>query len=202
MPTVVGIWNNALDLLGHMSVNDLNGTSDVSRKLASLWAEVPATILEEANWNSAMTRTKLSRLEEVPSHGHAYFYSLPNDVARICWMNDSGIQNEPFENWSEEQGKIATDAETIYLWYIAKGAETNPGKWQQCLADYVSSEMAVRAAPRFAPKLLAGIMDERDRRMRRAKAIDGKNHPPRRHPPGRMVRARLGGLRGSTEQGR
>lgn len=202
MPTDVGIWNDALSLMGLMPVNDLNGTSDSSRQLADQWTRVPASILEEADWNSAITRVALGRLDATPAHGYAYFYQLPNDVARICYLNDTGLEDEPFERWRDEQGKIATDAEAVYLWYVAKETLTNPGRWQQCLADYVSAEMAVRCAPRLAPKLLGGIMEERDRRMRRAKAIDAKNNPPHRHRPGRMVRARLGGLRGSTEQGR
>jgi hypothetical protein len=202
MPTVIGIWNDALALLGQMPVNDITGTSDASRHLADQWTRVPNAILEEADWNSAITRVALSRLAEVPGHGHGYFYQLPYDLARICYLNDTGLEDDPFEAWRMEKDRIVTDADTIYLWYVSKEAQTNPAKWQYVLADYVSAEMAVRCAPRLAPKLLSGIMEIRDERRRKAKAIDGKNNPPHRHRPGRMVRARLGGLRGSTEQGR
>lgn len=201
MPSVLGIWNEALALLGLMPLSDLNGTSDAARQMGDLWTRVPAAILEEADWNSAMTRVALGRLDETPAHGYAYFYQMPSDVVRIVYLNDTGDEDDPFEAWQEEQGKIATGAEAVYLWYISNEGQINPGKWQQVLADYVAAEMAARAAGRLAPKLLAGVMDERNRRQRMAKAIDGKNNPPRRHRPGRWARARLGGIRGS-EHGR
>lgn len=202
MPTKIGIWNEALAILGRQPLTSTTATDDASRQLTDLWTRVPTAVLEEQSWNSCIERVRLARLDDVPAHGYDYYYQMPSSWARIIQVNDTGEEDSPFETWKQEGEKIATNASAIYLWFVATTTIDNPANWSQALADYVAAEMAKRAAPRLAPGMLDHAESERKRRRKLAMALDAKNNRPTRHAPGRWVRARLGGIRNATEQGR
>jgi hypothetical protein len=202
MPTKIGVWNEAIAILGRQPLTSTTATDDASRQLADLWTRVPTAVLEEADWNSCIERVRLARLDATPAHGYDYYYQMPTNWLRIVQVNDSGEEDSPFENWKQEAERIATNAEAIYLWFVASTSIDNPADWSQALADYVSGVMAHRAAPRLAPGMVDYAGSEMKRRRKLAMALDAKNNRPRRHVPGRWVRARLGGIRNATEQGR
>lgn len=202
MPTKVGIWNEALTVLGRSLVNNDEATGEVGRLFTNLWERVPNAVLEEYDWNSAIVRIEIQRLDETPAHGYDYYFQMPNDWAKIVQLNDTGEERDPFEDWREEQGKIATNAERLYLWYVSEASVDSIGRWSQALADYVAAEMAVRGAPLLAPKLLEFALDNRKRKRRLAMSLDARSNPPKRHTPGTWVRSRLGGIRNATESGR
>lgn len=202
MATKLGIWNEALGILGRMPVSDTGATDEPGRVLTDLWTRVPQMCLEANNWNSAIERVQLQQTDTPPAFGYEYFYQLPRDWSRICRVNTTGDEREVFEDWAEEQDKIGTNASTIYLWYISSQVDNRVGKWSQALADYVAAEMAVRAAPRLGPKLMEYAIDERKRRRRFAMSTDAQMAPPKRFTPGSWVKSRLGGIRTFTDQSR
>ena len=203
MPTKIGIWNEALAILGRQPVSTIDPVDDATRALADHWTRVPDAVLEEQNWNSSIRRVQLQRLADGPTHGYRYFYQMPRDWMRIVELNDTGGERDVFEAWRQENDKIATDADQIYLWYVASALQDEAiGRWSQALADYVSAKLALRMVPRFAPKSMADAAALEKKRRRLAMALDAMANPPKRHTPGMWSRSRLGGIRNETDQGR
>lgn len=202
MPTKLGIWNEALALLGRSPASTTDTVDDATRALADHWSRVPDAVLEEQNWNSAIRRVELARMDETPAHGYAYFYRMPRDWMRIVELNDTGGERDVFEAWRQENDRIATDAEQIYLWYVSSASTDDLGRWSQALADYISAELALRMAPRFAPKSLEDLAVMKKKRRRLAMSLDAQMNPPKKHTPGTWSRSRLGGIRNETDQGR
>lgn len=200
MPTQLSVWNEAVGLLGRTPRTTVDGTDDLSLMLADLWTRVPAAIFEEADWNCAILREKLQRLDETPTMGYDYLYQLPRYLVRIVNVNDSGVEHDDFERWEQEGRKIASSAETLYCWFVSKTVVATPGTWTQNLADYIGAEMAVRAAPKHAKDYLADCKETRDKRRKLAMALDARMGPPRRLRPGRWVAARLAGGGVNAEQ--
>lgn len=201
MPTKLSVWNEALSILGRAPINDPEEASETTRVLADHWSRSPTMVFEEATWNCAVRRVALQRSATAPTFGYLYYYPLPADCSRIITVSDSGNEGDAFEAWTEEAGKIATDATTLYLVYVKAGVIDTPGAWTQALADYISADIAERAAPRLASDKLEHAMGMRKRRRKHALAQDAMRSPPRRLAHGQWVSARLGNIRNS-EQGR
>lgn len=200
--TKLSVYNDALGILGKPAMSDVDEATESRRVMADHWPRTTETVFEEADWNCAIVREELTRLAETPTFGREYFYKLPAACVRIVQVSDTGDEMTPFESWREEQSRIVTDAEAIYLWYVSSTKIGTPGAWTQNLAGYVAADLAMRAAPRLAHDAIDWAKEERKRRRKLALALDARAAPPKRHTPGRWAQSRLGGIRFNPEQGR
>lgn len=199
MPTETTLVNSALRLLGLPVVSDAAEETTRARELRAALPEAVLSCLSETAWNHAESLSSLALLAEVPAAMYAYYYQLPADFVRMNWISAVGRKDSPLHAFRNQDGRIATDASTVYLAYVSNTYAARIGSWPQPFADYVSAEMAKRTQPTLAPGEghAQRLAEEWKRAKSNAVAFDAAQNPIEPNPPGRWSTARLGGSRTS-----
>jgi hypothetical protein len=129
------IANQALKALGSKLINNMSdGTPNASFCSQFMGAAVD-TILSEEDWGAVTSRASLNQLAETPAFGPAYYYQMPNDYVRLISI-DTGE-----EAFTVEGDRIATDAQTVDLVYVARPAD--PAKLTPYLRTAIAAQLAL-----------------------------------------------------------
>lgn len=201
MPTKLSVFNDALGMLGQTVLDDADQTGEDGDTLRGHWTATVEYCHEKTGWNFAKTREELARSGTTPDHGYDYYYTLPATLMRLIYITQSGLPHDPLLDYENEDGKIATDAETVYITYVSSATVTTPGDWTNAFAHYVAAELARRAAPKINPSKEEKIDKEVRRAMSDAIGFDATQEPPKRRPMGSWSLAARG-LGTNNEQGR
>lgn len=202
MTTQLEVFNGALTILGEPPLTTPNVKSEAGRLLRDRWKPAVDHVFEQGDWNFAELRAVLSRVSPAPAFGYEYYYGLPGDLASITFVSQSGMEGDEYLDWSEEGGKIATNATTLYIKYISYSFKDRLGAWTQSFADYVAADLAVRVAPKLNSSALGEAMKIREDARKSALNVDVRRTAVKRPRPGRWATAARWGGRRSSEQGR
>ena len=200
MASKLGCFNGALGLLTQPTLTTPNPSpsTEASRLLNDNWQSTVEWCFEQGDWDFAIERDELSRLATAPAWGYTYYYNLPADVLRIVAASESGLIDDRLLRYKVENGKVATDAATLYLAWVSSNAIDTPGKWSESFARFVAAELALRCI-----KLNIGsaqvIDQERKRAMKLALGVDAVQGPPSLNRPGRWARSIRGRFRNSEQ---
>ena len=196
------IFNLAAIAMGEPPLQSVNESSEVGRTLNALWTGTVAYCIEAYSWNFLEVRCELSRSATSPAWGYQYFYELPGDCERILTITQTGLEDDKdFRDWREESGLIATDADTLYLRYVSSKKKEMPGAWSETFAQWVASELALRACPKINAKAADTIKLANKRLRSEARRNDAANNAARPLRAGTWSRAPIRG-RSNLEQGR
>lgn len=201
MPTKLSVFNEALRLLGQPLMSNPDSTGEDGRQMRDAYVGAVNWCFEQGSWNFAIVRQQLARDAAVPSWGYKYYYQLPPDYRRTVEISETGYPGSALLAFEVEDGKIATNAEMVYLKYISSELLTlTPGEWSQSFSDYVSAVLALRTCP----KLNANAMNEVNAAVKSYRLIalanDAIQSPPQRRQPGAFVQA-IRGNRNSYQRG-
>jgi len=196
MTTKLKVYNNCLDLLGEPPATSTEDTSKWVKRITNAYDDVVDGLLEDHSWNFAMTVKQLAVVTPTLV-GFTYTFNKPTKCKRIIKVDNSTDPRGIGIEYDDRQGKILTNSETSYIWYVDGTWKDNEGSWSQKFADFVAAKIADRIYP---------ITDEsnstRDRiekqllrRGRDAKAWDATSKREWPIPPGRYERARTAGIR-------
>lgn len=202
MTTQLEVFNGALGILGEPPLTTPSAKTEAGRILRDRWRAAVDYVFEQGDWNFAELRAQLSQVSPPPAFGYQYYYGLPGDLANITFVSQSGIEGDDYLDWSEEAGKIATNASTLYIKYVSYAYKERMGAWTQSFADYVSADLAVRAAPKLNSSALPDAMKARELARKSALNVDVRRTAVKRPRPGRWATAARWGGRRSSEQGR
>lgn len=133
----VSICNYALTKIGAQTIISLSDDSEQARKCASIYTRVRDRLLRCHPWNFAIKRDTLALLSETPDWGYAYFYALPTDLLRY-------IDNSNDDEVRIEENKLATDATSMEIRYIAKN--TDPSTYSASFVEAFASALAAELA--------------------------------------------------------
>lgn len=191
MPSKLDVMNFALTILEEPPLVSPDQAGHAAIILRANYESAVAKCLEKAPWNFGVTRVQLTRLSETPAFSYTYYYAKPADCMRILSCHDIGYDTDGFTDWRDEDGKIASNAETMYMRYVRRDLSTNPGAWPQCFADYVSADLAVRVGPRIKTGDFNYQVAKDSLEMREgdALAFDAAQSPPKRWNQGRWLRS-------------
>lgn len=209
MADKLGVYNEALSMMREPNLvtleeNDDSENSRVIRKLNAVYRPAVKACLEAGNWNHAEKMAWLQLVDETPVEVWSYYYAKPSGWLRTCFISETGILDDPLHDYRDIDGKIAANASRVFMRYVSDHVIDLQGRWPQHFADYVSAEMAVRAAPDLvsaSAEFMREIKSERKRAMGNSLALDAMNNPPDRLGRGRWARAGRGG-RGGILTGR
>lgn len=105
--------NNALRLVGHTTIDDIDSTSnETAITCKQLLASCRLYMLRDNTWNRAKKRVTLSADPTVPAFGFNYRYALPSDCLKVIETNDDGY------GFAVEGQYLLTDAPTLSIRYI------------------------------------------------------------------------------------
>ena len=188
-------WQAAARLLGMTSPTSDTPSNELTRAFNEAWDGAVLSCLEVGDWDFARKRDELSRVLPAPAFGWDYYYSIPADSKRLVYVSQSGQPKDPLLSYEIEEGKIATNATTLYAIWISSTAKDTPGRWSQNFADYVAAKLA-----KSCLKLNPGAAEEVDRELKRTKpaaeGIDAVQNAPAQRRMGQWASAnRRGGWR-------
>jgi hypothetical protein len=195
MASDVTICNVALRKTGSERIASLTQGSKNANSCNDLYASYRDDLLRKHPWNFAMARVKLARETAAPAFGYDYQYTLPADHLRTVQVsnNDAGVGTVDHQ---EEEGRIRTSAEDVYLRYVRRVTDANemPPDFQEALACKMAVTQAVDLTD--SRTLSEQIAGEARIALITAKSTDALSNQPERRRVGSWVTSRSG-LRGT-----
>ena len=123
MATRLGIYNEALRLLGSRQLANLEENRESRRLLDAAWdANAHDSWLEQADWNFALKSTKISSDPSFArTWGYANAYNQPLDMVRPAGIYADEYMKVPIRDYSDE-GKFwfLESVEAIYVQYVSR----------------------------------------------------------------------------------
>lgn len=196
MASRLGVYNEALRLLGERRLASLSEDREARRLLDSAWdANAHDSWLEEASWNFALRAVKIGYDSGWDAEwGQSYAFEQPSDMVRMTGIYIDEYMRVPLRDYLDEKGYWITDMVTeLYVQYVSNDASYGGdlGLWPASFAKYVSAFLAREIAPNLKNDVdLKSIDEEYKRRERDAKSKDGLKNPSKRFPTGSWVNSR------------
>jgi hypothetical protein len=196
--------NLAIAMLGQTELESPDDGGELGEKLRAQWDAAVEIAFEKGSWDCAKVRRILGRSGETPLFGYRYYYTVPPEMTRILSVSDTTDDpDNEFLAWEGEPGKIATNAEALYVTGVSRQQFNIVGRWSHSMARYVATELALLAAPKINPPAAEGIGKERKKALSDATGLDAVQGPRKRPRMGDWSRAARGyGRGGGGEQGR
>ena len=145
MASIVGVCNAALQLIKNSKqITSLEQGTKEANACEIIFDEMRDATLEVHNWNFATKRVKLAQLTDTPEFEWDYAYQLPSDFLRVVSVhnNSTGRDRIPYKI---ENGEILSDAEDLFLRYVARVEDPNlmPATFRLARSKILASRLAV-----------------------------------------------------------
>ncbi len=112
--TAVDIANLSLAMMGVKPIMAFTDDTLTAQVLNQLYVPDVKYCLSLFDWNFALKKISLSRLQET-DNVYSYVYQEPVDVLRISKIRDA---NDEVVEYVERGGKIYTNTSPVYLYYV------------------------------------------------------------------------------------
>lgn len=200
MPTQATIFKNALRLAGEPSNVGVDSDKKIVRAMVGAWDDVVGDAFEEHSWNAFKSLQQLTQVTPaVP--GWAFTFNAPAGCKRIIKVSNYTDEDREGIDYSYQAGKILTNDEQTFCWFVDGAYLTQIGGWPQSFANYIGALLADEAYPindegdSTRSRINDAVLDRRSK----AKSFDASTDPVVRGQRGTYVRARSnwrpGGLR-------
>lgn len=194
MASEVGIANAALQLIKNSkTISAFDEGTKEANAVDIIYDEMRDVLLDMHTWNFAVKRLKLSRLASTPAFEWDYEYQLPSDFIRVVSVHNNSDARDRLP-YKIEGGKILTDAQDVYLRYIARIEDPNemPPTFRSALSKLLASRLAVTLAQSTAlSKEMYGQFIDED--LPTAKSVDAVQDHPEQLPESSWITERYGG---------
>jgi hypothetical protein len=191
MPTQATVIKNALRLAGEPSNVGIDSDKKIVREMLGAYDDVVKAAFESHNWNNFKTLQQLTQVTPaVP--GWDYTFNVPASFARVIHVSNLTREDLPGIEYGFQAGKILTNYETTYLWFVDRTYEAQVGGWPQTFANMISALIANETYPinDEADATRQRIGTELVERTNLAKSYDASTDPVMRAPVGSYVTAR------------
>ena len=165
----IEICNQALLLLGAVTINDFTESSDMARLCSNLYAPSRNAVLRLHPWNFAVTRVQLAPEAAAPAFGFGYSFVIPPDCERILEVSE--------DTYKIERRKILCDSSVLNLKYIFRNTAVTEydSLFIDALAAYLAFKMAYPITKSNETKKV--MFDTFKSIFPMAKNIDGQEEP-------------------------
>ena len=195
MADQVGIANTALRRLAANPIVSFADGTKSANCVNAFYEETRDDLLRAHAWNFATTRVKLAQLSADPAFGFDHAYGLPADWVRTVSVhdNDAGVGSIVFkEETQDDQNVLLSDAEDVYLRYVAKITDPNcmPPDFRRALSRALATAMALDLS---GSNTIRDACDtEATKLLLRAKSADALGSSPEQRPRGSWATSRGG----------
>jgi len=199
----VSIVNTALQLIKHSKqITSLTSGTKEANAAELIYDEMRDFCLDLHHWNFATRRVKLAQLaeDEAPAFQWDHAYQLPADFIRVISVHehDHGEDQIPYRI---EGFRIVTDADDVYLRYVARIEDPNkmPPTFRRALSKLIAAQLAtaLSSSVSLSKELFTQFHDQD---LPFAKSVDAIQNMADQLPESDFIMARFGG-RASYEPG-
>lgn len=191
MPTQATVFKNALRLAGEPSNVGIDSDKKIVREMVGAYDDVVKAAFESHNWNAFKSLQQLTQTTPaVP--GWDYTFNVPAAFARVIHVSNLTREDLPPIEYGFQAGKILTNYETTWLWFVDRTYEAQVGGWPQTFANMIGALLADETYPindegdSTRQRINAAVMD----RTNLAKSYDASTDPVMRQPVSGYVVAR------------
>ncbi len=202
----LGMYNQALYLLGERSLASLTENREPRRVLDAIWPGAIKYCLEQGQWKFAMRTSKLTYSTDLaPVFGYKRGFEKPTDCVRVSSLCSDEYMKMPLLHYVEEAGWWFSDLDEIYVSYVSNHADfgNDYANWPETFAKfaalYIASESGLRITQ--SERTLAKIEKDLKSAKRDALSKDAMQGPTRFMPQGSWVSSRYGNRRSSWDRG-
>lgn len=197
------IANMALTLCGAARIMDLADNQKPAKAISAVYAIVRDASLAVANWRFAMTRFNPA-VSTAPLFGWTYAYVIPEEILRLVEVRDVFVGmptlgpalNSPVPQFFEmEEGRRLLTNFTAPLNCRGVKRITSEGQFDPLFTDYFAHALAVAVwedVSRKSSTKKQDIENERDKKLRVAKNLNGTLEPPEELPDDAWLLSRVG----------
>ena len=198
--TQLGLYNEALRLVGERRLASLTENREPRRVLDDIWNDDAINFcLEQGYWNFAMRAVQIDASATEPAFGYTFAFDKPNDLIRTAGVCEDEYLNVPLTNMLEETGFWFANIDPIYVRYISN-ADTYGNdftRWPTTFAKFVAAYLASEAVLTLTQsadkqKTIFALMSQR---LKDARSKDAMNDPTAFMPQGSWSASRRGGSR-------
>jgi hypothetical protein len=195
MATKLGVYNDALELIGERSLSSVSENREPRRVLDGRYDSALNYCLEAGYWNFAMRSVEFTADTVVePPFGFTYAFEKPSDWIRTAALSDSETFMTPLRHYVDEGDYWFADITPIYVRYVSNGATygLDLTRWPETFTRYVVAHLAAEICERLTQNSskLEELRRLEKRRLADAKAKDAINDPVGRVPTGSWVLSR------------
>lgn len=193
----VDIMNAALIKVGEKRITARDEGTVQANACAERYDDLRDLLLRGHEWSFATRRTSLARSIITPDHEFQYQFPLPTDWLRTIKVSSTTLGNTNvvyrMASHPTDLRVLLTDAENLYLTYVAKITDTSlmPADFREALACRLASDLASRL------KQSNSLMEMLDRQaefaLMAAKSADDIEDFPVERPAGSWVTSRRQG---------
>jgi hypothetical protein len=173
MPSPVDICNRALSRVGAARITSLGDNTKQARACNSAYPIVRDEVLRAHPWNSAISRTSLSKLSDAPDFGYDAQYQLPADCLRVVEVYDTKLP------WVVE-GRVLLSSEStpLYIRYVKREEDT--AQFDSMLVSAIASRLAVELCEELTQSNTKRerALTEYEAILARARLADGQEQSP------------------------
>ena len=196
MASEVGICNIALQLIKHSKqITSLTSGTKEANACEIVYDELRDLCLDMHHWNFATRRVELAQLaaDQAPAFEWDHAYGLPADFIRVISVhaNAHGDDNIPYKI---EGDQILTDADELYLRYVARVEDPNkmPPTFRRALSKIIAAQLAtaLSQSTSLGKELFAQFHDQD---LPFAKSTDAIQNYADQLPESDFIMARFGG---------
>lgn len=204
MATQLGLYNQALSLIGERGLNPSTGlTENVPSRYAldDIYTGPPTLTdrcLSKGLWRFAQRTQSLSESgSSTPSPGYTYAFDRPSDFIRVIGIWTDTTRSMPLRDYVVEGAVWSANITPIIVAYVSNGASYGGAlaSWPADFTDYAAAVLGRRACPRIKAGALEDLKKEEARALADALAHSAMEGPKSVPPLGTWSRARLGSPR-------
>lgn len=202
--TKLGIFNDALQILGERALASISENVSSRRDLDSAWDKGAVTdggpiyCLEQGYWNFGSRASALSYSPSVePPFGYLRAFDKPTDWVRTVSVAADPYFQFPMTQYNDEAGFWFSDYDILYVKYVSKDASygMNLAAWPMSFEDFVALYLADSVCERIvqSASMTEKIHKDWKEAKHMANGIDGTNKPTQMIPMGQWAGARQAG---------
>jgi len=203
----LGLYNQALYLLGERSLASLTENREPRRILDVVWRGAVKFCLEQGQWKFALRTSKLTYSTDViPTFGYSRAFERPTDCVHLSKMCSDEYLQTPLLRYVEEAGWWFADLDDIYVSYVSDSLDfgNDYASWPETFSTYVATYLAAQSGLRInqSERTVEKLEKELKKVKRDALSKDAMQGSTQFLPTGSWVTSRRGGRSGSDRGSR
>jgi len=197
-PTKLQLYNQALSLIGEMTLATVTDNRPERKALDAIWDEDPIKqMLEETYWEFATRTLEWNYNSAIePSFGYSRAFDKPANYVRTVALCTDEYFTDPLTRYHVEAGYWWCDLDTIYVRYVSDA--DNYGRdmslwtelFRNCVATKMAKELAIRLTK--SQSIKDEMKQEHQRYLSDAKSLNAQEKPTQYMRPGSWTRSRRG----------
>lgn len=207
MTSRLGLYNEALQILGERTLASLSEAREPRRQLDAAWdAGAVKYCLARGLWNFAMRSVRMEYSTTIePSFGYRRAYPHAEDFVRTAAVCSDEYFNSPLLQYVDEAGYWFCNLDELFVRYVSDGAGygNNLALWPENFARFVAAYLAMKVCMGLtqSESKFQTLFKLQALYCKEARATDAQAEPTAFLPAGNWSQARQGNAANQRDRG-